>query len=282
MSANAFMDDAALAAMEQQVGVSSDDGPKEAETETVETATDVDSSTTDTDVEESPEEGETDADAEVGATDVKEEAPSGWVPRSRLNDLSDRLRANEDEFKAFREAQATSVAAQPATESKARSEIDTLISELWPDESTAPAGNEKLLEAFIGLRSEVADMKQARVDTQVKQIQDGWTKEIEETNAHFKKEHGIEIPPEMVMNGVIASQGSKSPHQIMEEYLQWHVGLSKKEAKEIVKDAVDATPAASRKGKGKRSPSQSSKQRKVPETIEEMGAAAAASLGVEW
>lgn len=275
MAENAFMDDDTFSAME--AAVAEPEQPVSTEAEPDQTTTTEDTTVASSD--DSPETEETEA------PDVKQTGPEGWVPRSVLNRANERFKEIDTELQDLRQFRDTYQPDQkaPPPAVPETSDLDKLIADIWP-EGTPETVDNNLLNHVMGLTNTIADMKQSRQTEKIQAIQEGWAREIEETNAYFKKTHGIEIPTNFVLNGVVASQGSKSPHTVMEEYLQWHQGLTKAEAKEVVEDAVeaveDATPATSRKGKGKRSPSQSSKKRKVPDSIAEASRIAAEALGV--
>lgn len=227
-----------------------------------------------------PEEGGVVAEAEDVKPTVK-----GWIPLSRLNQEIDRKKAYEAELadlRQFKTDHGNQPQVQPEADNSA-DEMSQLMKDIWGD-NIPETTDSALLSHVQKLQGDLDGMRTERQQREVQRVQDGWAQDVREIEEVFSKEHGIVDPHlgVMIMNDVVASQGKTHPHEAAEKILQFVHGLTKKEAKEVIAEAVDATPASPRGAKGKRSPSSSSKKRKIPSTVAESSKLAAAAMGVDW
>lgn len=236
--------------------------------------------------------GDDSSEAEVDETpaesaDVKPPV-SGWVPRSRLNQQSERIKAHEATIAELRQAQSEyegrSQQQQILSEAPA-DDFDALIKDIWGD-NPPESPDTAMLSHVQKLQGDLDGMKTARQEREVQAIRDGWAKDVEEISTVFANEHGIDDPAlgRMIMNEVYASQGATHPHEAAEKILQFVHGLTKREAKELVAEAKAETgpPASPRGSTGRSSKGSAPKKSKSYGSIAKASEAAAAAMGVEW
>lgn len=296
----AFLDSDTMARMKESMGLS-EDTPLETEDDTQMEASNEDPKTTDSvDGDPKAEEKNVSSDdstetVEPKADDVKESPKEGWIPYSRFTDKITELKAAQTELQELRQfkeqhGQQTSPSQRTAAsaEEKAEAELEALKQEIWGD--NPPEEIDHQLMDYLGdIRKDVTGMKAEKQEAIIADLQEGWKKDIADIQEVFAKEHGITDPAlaEILWNGIAASQGQKHAHEIAEQFLQATQGMTRAEAKEVVKDvAEDAEKredviASPRGAPGKRGPSKATKKRKEFKTMAEASAAAAASMGIE-
>ena len=261
-----FLNDSDMARMTEALGVAESSGSDDTE---VEDSTGVETSA-DAGVAEGgapSSEGITET-VKPEATDVKEGGREGWVPRSRLNDVMDRYKAQGSEMEALRKQleQLQSSSAQRPEETNKDSIYDELISKIWGEDRPEHVDT-KMLDAFSSVRSDVDAIKQELQSQAARKLRATWEEEIALTNKSFMEEHGFEVPSEFVWRAIRDSKAEKTPHEVMEEYRDWIVKFHKKQAEaeaEAEAGAEEKTPAAPRSSTSKRSGKSTSKKKYEP------------------
>lgn len=211
-------------------------------------------------------------EADVNPLESQEQQQdSQHIPRSRLNEEIERRKALENELAQLRQQglrdQQHAVQVDPQVE--LQRQIENIKQEIWGKEEVPATVDQNMLSHMAKMQSQIAEMRQAEQQRQVRAIQDQWMSETTAAIAQIKKEHGIEIPEKFILAQILASTGRVKAIDAAQEY-----------AKHILAIKGDTTTVASpRSTTGTRSPEASRKPVPKPKSIDEANKALARELG---